>query len=115
MIVTEEEAQAKWCPMIGFPVYALTPPPEHLWHRIARLFGRKSASNICCIGSACMLWKWEARFAEICIPEGANHPGDGWVSTGRRRINERTYDTFCRITPDGEKIGYCGLAGKVEP
>jgi hypothetical protein len=62
--MNEEEARTKWCPMMGV---------DH--------------SEECCIGSTCMMWRWNSEFT---LPEGHVLPD----------------------IKDSATEGYCGLGGK---
>ena len=79
--MTEEEAKTKWCPMLGEGNAT-----KGLHERVD---GTVSAN---CIGSDCMMWRWDA-----ITPEE------------KRQLREYGDDTGPLLAIPG----YCGLAGKL--
>lgn len=71
--MTEAEAKTKWCPMVR-----AGKSENYSSERMHQVLLRETN----CIGSACMMWRWE-------YADGGKHPCD-------------------KSTTDG----YCGLAGK---
>lgn len=102
MLLTEEQARAKWCPHArtswdGSPTY----------NRDSRV-GTLPPSTLC-VASECMSWRW-ARYPSVtldCEEEadfGAKYHDDAYV---RRELP----NGFIQYTPNN---GFCGIAGKVE-
>lgn len=96
--MTEEEAKTKWCPFAR-----VVDRQVELTAAANRWYGNAFSSNSCCIGSACMAWRW-----------------DGWVNImddGSLELNEQSgqlhlmpFRTLCK---NGcVRVGRCGLAGK---
>jgi len=77
--MTEAEAKRKWCPMGKGPV----PDVE-----------RYAITSHFCIGSACMMWRWQKKSAV--------------------KFNYNTGQFFnpAPLNDDGNLRGFCGLAGK---
>lgn len=50
MMLTEDEARKKWCPMARYVADSNDPNTANRWVRI---------STCCCIASDCMAWRWE--------------------------------------------------------
>lgn len=50
MLVTEEEAKEKWCPMARTAGYNCSRNREYTG---------STPSVMCCIGSNCMMWEWD--------------------------------------------------------
>ncbi len=73
---TEEQAKTKWCPMVT-PGPQDTATEKHYMH-----------PSQCCVGSACMMWRWEMSQPGMSTPIGVAFKPE---KTGR---------------------GYCGLAGQ---
>ena len=86
MILTEEEAKTKWCPMT-------------IAHG-----GTMSE----CVASQCMAWRW-APYPEWVL-DSAGAGGGGGEEDGRRTFT--TTKTERRNTEPHR--GFCGLAGKAE-
>lgn len=100
--MTEEEARRKECPVRTYcvnedgvihtgqsPLYAQAP----------------------CRGSDCILWRWTDRADERRAQFGS--PGEHWVEEkGTGRDAERDLiPAWRREWPDGQRPGFCGLAG----
>jgi len=84
--MTESEAKTKWCPMVRFYVadhdhYDNKPQNDG--------FGKADKNSGFCIGSACMMWRWNE-------PQNINFKGDPPYSMVGEDMN-----------------GYCGLSGKL--
>lgn len=80
--MTEAEAKRKWCPMINADnLSALHDGPS----------GKPRSA---CIGSACMMWRWQKKSAV--------------------KFNYNTGQFFnpAPLNDDGNLRGFCGLAGK---
>lgn len=76
--MTEQEALTKWCPQRG---------------RIKSPAERALSPGMCCIGSACMAWRWEL------------------TEHGKRELSFGRLDTTKKH--DGAMLaGFCGLAGQ---
>lgn len=107
MILTEEEAKTKTCPLIRYwagsdnsnPIYA---------HAV-------------CLGSACMAWRTPDtgyEFAKTDNVAAANGwaiqsvppPGDGWKRVERSAF-DMAHTEWMRPKPDATPRGFCGLAG----
>lgn len=66
--MTEDEANTKWCPQVGYTMWSNSVGRFGLLHR-ALIFLRimkKPDKGVTCIGSACMAWRWDV---------GANRQG----------------------------------------
>ena len=71
--MTQDEAKKKWCPVAG----------------LAGAVMKVTDGNRGCIGSACMMWRWNEGTKTTCrYPEGT------------------------KPTPEDQWQGYCGLGGK---
>lgn len=85
--MTEEEAKTKWCPMSRLAWLnedmGKTAITANRWGHGEPLGGST------CIGSACMMWRWD-------YPKGEKH-----------------FDAEGSLRKDVDfRLGYCGLAGK---
>lgn len=84
-MLTEQEAKEKWCPQVRrssvlAETYMGAPT-------VATAINRGSTKNTNCIGSECMMWRWDQR-----SKHDGGYPGSP--------------------TPKEKWTGYCGLAGK---
>lgn len=90
MMLTEEQAREKWCPLSR---------PESASYAICggnRDRDGRPSSKVLCMGSACMAWRWGMK-----VETGIKHPpGD-----------ENVTITW---TPESETHGYCGAFGRPE-
>ena len=89
MLLTAEEAKNKWCPMARQIGNRDAPVAPH---------NRSAANWECCVGAACMAWRW-GLFGD-----------DG---TGQNGPKDYTSAQKCVWAPIPLK-GYCGAFGKVE-
>jgi hypothetical protein len=119
--MTEDEAKTKWCPKFqvatsGGDVSSTfeTDNRPREWIRDSGQEGpaayvptNKFNASCCCIGSACMAWRWSISPEESAAPDEYRHVsatinwGDGRsdeIKRGRR-----------------EASGFCGLAGSARP
>lgn len=66
--MTEKEAKQRWCPMVRI----IMTPQDSTWQNQGltnrTAFLKDGFPNCCCIGSNCMLWRWE----------------EDWTHTGRK-------------------------------
>lgn len=86
--MTEEEAKLKWCPMSRVAIPQRDVRNNTVGHTVAnRLDDYKFPFHSACIGSNCMMWRWE----KVENPEG-------------NPLNKPLL--FIDSTTDG----YCGLA-----
>jgi len=85
-MLTEEEAKTKWCP---FARVAGRTTSDNAAQGCNRNYTGGPDSGGLCIGSACMAWRWKARF-------------------GTDPVNP---ENCAQLEP---MYGYCGLAGRPE-
>jgi hypothetical protein len=94
MAITEEEAQARWCP------YAVV---DHGGATHNRIFGARPhemAPGTQCLGSICMAWRQRAEPAGYTEQVVVDDPTMG---PGGKRLAPRHVDRV---------VGWCGLAGE---
>lgn len=84
MVVTEKEAEQKWCPQIRV---AIRFSDDSVVAGNAEYSERNPQSYSYCIASSCMMWRWDSR---------SKH--DGGFPGGP--------------TPKEQWTGYCGMGGK---
>ena len=86
MTLTDQEASTKWCPQVRCAVrhYSSDTTPAT---GNAEYNERNPQKYAFCIGSSCMMWRWDSR---------SKHSGG--------------YPGF--VLPKEEWTGYCGLGGK---
>lgn len=123
--MTEEQAKTKWCPMKKFehfkPLTFTGTPEECDWH-FARVKEAqdKRAQDMNCIGSACMMWRWDA-------VSHTSYMGTRDKLEGDKLYPVRPDDGDWRACTDAKpahagwtnwkkehlpRDGYCGLSGK---
>lgn len=98
MVKTEAQARDSWCPMVHIPgrvddlvMAPVTAINSMDGHRDRGMYNE--APMAYCIGSRCMMWRWqETEFKKAPLPNG-NAGGLQDVARGT------------------ERLGYCGLAG----
>jgi hypothetical protein len=56
--MNEDEAKTKWCPMVR--LIDGQPPGGAATNRAYQEFGTEHALSNRCIGSACMMWRWDS-------------------------------------------------------
>lgn len=83
--MTEEEAKTKWCPMVR--AMKAIGSRDDIWETTNR--DPKFSDLPTCIGSACMMWRWEKKM-EVEWPE----------------------HSAPMARPADPPHGHCGLAGK---
>jgi hypothetical protein len=96
--MTEDEAKTKWC-------FRRKPDPIYF----------PEPSNIRCIGSACMAWRWEPLMADeafkVAVQKAAAEMGD--TSTGRHKAAQHVMANRAEYgLPTKPFDGFCGLANK---
>lgn len=101
-MMTEEEAKTKWCPQAR--IDGLTDLPAY-----NRCIDGSAPKASCCIGSACMMWRWSQQGRQNI----ASHAVEGWEHIPAEDSDDGV--EFWR-EPEDRWIrrwhGYCGLAGK---
>jgi hypothetical protein len=119
MLLTEEEAKAKWCPFSrgimdqggNRTAYGSADDTGAEKEVASALeYAAEMAAMYPCIASACMAWR------EHVVPEHQENiydqpdrpDGDGWVPFSQSERN----CAWARVIPE-KRGGYCGLAGKV--
>ena len=93
MLLTEEEAKTKWCPMVRAVAIrgGTFGSPEPIGNRIAA--DQNELPKVTqCIASGCMMWRQHAS-------------DESWTVQGESKT---------KTLPAGLRRGYCGLAGKPE-
>lgn len=107
MLMTEDEARTKWCPMarIATNIYP---------HASAINRGHDSGvpqipPGCQCIASKCAMWQWH--WQSYDIPRGASVP-DGWRI--KEAITSTAGNEYNRLVPVSAPLGYCGLADEPE-
>lgn len=78
--MTEDEAKTKWCPMVRVGAN--------------RRDTNEKEATVNCIGSRCMLWRWNTKY----IP-----PPHSWM---------QQHPTPEGTTEVSDTEGYCGLSGR---
>ncbi len=88
MLLTEKEARGKWCPHVRLRVLDRAHAETMAFNRVVKKAGPHDARDDVefthCIGSGCSQWRWPAA-------------GSGQLTNSA-----------------GERVGYCGLAGRPE-
>ncbi|WP_188260695.1 hypothetical protein [Azospirillum tabaci] len=132
MLMTEEEARTKWCPMarvaiqnVASDMAVLTgsSPIHPVGNRATLIAGRArqcdTATGSRCIGSECMAWRWvgDANLwvSETCptcngkgtVPFASGGYEDCTTCDGDGRVNGR-------FEPNPKRVGFCGAFGKPE-
>lgn len=113
MIVSEEEAKAKWCPFAKSRAVSVTSPKGQMSTAYWPEPHDDSYADIRCIASQCMMWRWkrieEYRRAQM----GDTHHGDEpHIPMEQHPLSERPHlqanhkGRFALIPR-----GYCGMAG----
>jgi len=90
MLVTEQEAQKRWCPMGRQPTMVPTGANANMWTHVAA--NRQPNGDVpSCLGSLCMAWRWhdEKTYREIDV-------------------------TTNEVLDEQPRRGFCGLFGKPE-
>jgi hypothetical protein len=70
--MTEEEAKTKWCPHVRFLDLGIEDDQPCNRHA-DDINGKEAGYNpkyARCIGSACMMWRWKAHYAEESLSNG---------------------------------------------
>lgn len=123
MMLTEQEAGERWCPMVRIarlePVEVVQQDGtikssevalSHVGGCNTDALGRNRVPASCrCIGSQCAMWRW--------VPSTSTHT--------ERVVEQVPFKTLDNVTvmrsserevqvPDAPTIGYCGLAGRPE-
>ncbi|PWC57819.1 hypothetical protein TSH7_25065 [Azospirillum sp. TSH7] len=101
MMMTEQEARTKWCPMVRGQMLIDVDGGQRpvgnghnrLIHMETSLFEAGGGGPVCCIASECMAWRQGGT--------QRRHKENGWVS-----VNDCETETV--------EVGYCGAFGKVE-
>ena len=101
--MTEDEARNKWCPFIRIVIRGDERFSGGSGHTNRdQDVGRASSTR--CIGSGCMAWRQGVYVTDrqrwVSFGELRIRPGDDFPSTGE-----------WVDLPEGERRGYCGLAG----
>ncbi len=104
MIVTEEEAKAKWCPMAR-SAWGSEAPTNRTLDGNPRL-------DCMCIGAACMHWRWAG--PEVRQSHSSTKR-EGWrfIAAPDCYDHDRNEPFWLEPRNDAQKRrrGYCGLAG----
>lgn len=98
--MTEEEAKTKWCPHVR-----ITNDDTGDWKSFRNNRGKAGDNlNHNCIGSACMMWRWQTK-SVLFDPKTKEMAPAVWG---------QSYDgsKFIHMDVDGRENGFCGLAGK---
>ena len=106
MLLTEEQARAKWCPHAAVVQYAYNedaPAPAPSGNRELFTTGAFKCSNslngaALCIASECMAWRWDASIQELPTM-------DFWLRTDDKTLGGVEVKR-------SEARGFCGLAGQ---
>ena len=97
MLLTEEEAKTKWCPMVRARHERTELRGDNYvrieTHALNRIDDDVPWAATCCIASYCMMWRGALQ-----------RKSDGLIITHKTRVDARDY----------ESVGCCGLAGKPE-
>lgn len=96
--MTEEEAKTKWCPSVRVSGVGTFDNGEWSTNRDDAV----KQENLCCIGSACMAWRWHG-------PEDAG-PNEDYVLAKDHPSADPSFIGGQRKLRFPS--GYCGLAGK---
>jgi hypothetical protein len=99
MMLTEEEAKTKWCPLARVSNPAGTAQPANRVMHDGAVLAGLSAFN--CIGSVCMAWRWD-------------EPPMGFTPDGFVRIATGRLPDAGSVIPQKLRQGHCGAFGKPE-
>lgn len=107
--MTESEAKERWCPMVRH--YNAQHAP--CGNSLASMPNGRGGGFANCIGSACMMWKWEDHqqtFDDATpeSPEGRRLARQGWKFIGM----EGGMGCLMVWEYGSKHHGHCGLAGK---
>jgi hypothetical protein len=108
-MLTEREAKTKWCPHARHPLhddgfsrqdnFAVNRPFEWGDAPAAKVF-----PPALCIASDCMAWRWSNADNLLLVERIRQRVEEDIGSDGRRAVDLAT-----------EGLGYCGLAGRIDP
>lgn len=113
MIMTEEEAKNKWCPM------SRTPDNDGRVTNRAGTNGEITRDDYC-IASACMMWRWET-VQSGCTIDGKDDmttlcvlddPAYTAQDCNNLAAAGKTKDTCGYWQKEVKELGFCGLGGK---
>lgn len=115
--MTEEQARAKWCPMVRLTVPSAMTGINRIWQQFKtwaegkdREFLQAQEDNTKCIGAACAMWRWAYTRQQVPCPD-VNNPDFKTEAGGHWCVE---CEGTNRVMGETSK-GYCGLAGAVSP
>ena len=74
-LMTEDEAKKKWCPMVRGATFGVAFVNNRFEMRFNPEDSRGGAEYVTCIGSACMMWRWDWSPGDVRDFK-KNHPGE---------------------------------------
>jgi hypothetical protein len=123
VMVTDSEAGTRWCPAARAIVAKVEGPDGTIGGLMGNRGGPEDGpmlSHTRCIGARCMAW----RIGRQASPKKLADYGHKGASTPRRgatvpALYEWDHEIRCWVEPQAEadkrSLGYCGLAGAVQP
>lgn len=105
MLLTEEQAREKWCPL-----RKRGDVTENQWGSTIGRSGLQAQN--CCIASGCAAWRWHEELNE----ESWNSAREAFEENADYEIPQRPAFQDSAEYQDWQtsKCGYCGLAGRAE-
>lgn len=101
--MTEDEAKTKWCPMARVDSTAANRGDQ---------YGFQIDRDPCCIGSACMAWRWSEPKRTLAFLEAVKTHMQGQA---KPNFNTAVQAVFAETGGQFERVeGGCGLAGRPE-
>lgn len=101
MMIAEKDAKTKWCPMARYLAEGLVSGKLVSISAVNR--GRAGERVGECLGSGCMMWRWDER--EFAL----TNKGHGLIAAGAPKDEIDREKVF---TGDDRK-GHCGLSGAI--
>lgn len=106
MLVTEDQAEALWCPAVRY-TEGTEDGGSNRFQSGGKLFTSPKACR--CLASKCMWWRWHDPEHETLLF------ADGEVAEAKRRGWEFGESSNCSLAkgsrPAAQRRGYCGMAG----
>lgn len=123
MLLTEEEAKKRWCPMARVSIGGKLPSSMNRLQTIGKDSDGETVTEgklrlpvgARCIASECMAWRWrEDRLQNVEQEAAEKLVAEGWQAVAFRLVGPRGLHTkVCTLTRKTDH-GYCGLSGSPE-